>query len=126
MVKTSQQEERRRLGRAFWAERTECTKAQGCENKESGASMKGKLECNIHEGQRLRGTMCQARELQGTGGHQEPPWGLKQSKQCEFSMKDGPGYTPQRPRCELLVACTGATACEWREEDGIWLVEWAG
>lgn len=77
---TSQQEERRCLGKAFRAERTECTKAQGRENKESGASMKGKLGCNIHEGQRLRGTVCQARELQGTSGHQEPPWGLKQGK----------------------------------------------
>lgn len=63
MVKTSQQEERRRLENSFRAERTECAKAQGCKSKESGASMKGKLEYNIHEGHRLRGTVCQAREL---------------------------------------------------------------
>lgn len=63
MVKTSQQEERRCLEKSFRTERTKCAKAQGHKNKESGASMKGKLECNIHAGQRLRGTVCQAREL---------------------------------------------------------------
>lgn len=124
MVKTSQQEARRRLGKAFRAERIEYTKAQGHENKESGASMKGKLECNIHEGQRLRGTVCQAMELQGTNGHQEPPWGLKQSKQGEFSMKDGLAAHLNDPGVNCW--CTGATGCGWREEDGIWLVERAG
>ena len=51
------------MEKSFRTERTKCAKAQGHKNKESGASMKGKLECNIHAGQRLRGTVCQAREL---------------------------------------------------------------